>query len=181
MNFTILHRQSMFKGRAFDVEQVQLRLPDERTTTYDLVQHNDSITLVPFDQDGKVWFVRQYRLGAQQMLLELPAGVLDNHEAPETGAHREIREEIGQAAGQLTLLGDFYLAPGYASEHMFVFLATALSPAPLEADDDEFLELESIPAEKALAMARAGQFKDAKTVASLLLAEKYILGKNNVS
>ncbi|MDX9866216.1 MAG: NUDIX hydrolase [Anaerolineaceae bacterium] len=174
MNFKILNRETVYKSRAFNIQKVALHLPDDRTTTYDLVDHNDSVTVVPFDQDGNLWFVRQYRLGAQQMLLELPAGVLDNKEPPEEGARREIREEIGQAAGQLTLLGDFYLAPGYANEHMYVFLATNLSHAPLDADDDEFLELEAIPAKKALQMAREGQFKDAKTVAALLMAEKYL-------
>jgi len=174
MNFKILKRETVYKSRAFNVQKVDLRLPDERTVTYDLVDHNDSITVVPFDQDGKIWFVRQYRLGAQQMLLELPAGVLDDNEPPEEGARREIREEIGQAAGQLTPLGDFYLAPGYASEHMFVYLATNLSHAPLNADDDEFLQLDAIPATKALQMAREGQFRDSKTIASLFLAEKYL-------
>lgn len=175
MHFKILKRETTYQSRAFNIQKVDLRLPDERTVTYDLVDHNDSVTIVPLDQDGNVWFVKQYRLGAQDLLLELPAGVLENNEPPEEGASREIREEIGQAAGLLTPLGDFYLAPGYASEHMYVFLATGLSHAPLEADDDEFLQLEAIPAKKALQMAREGQFKDAKTVASLLLAEKYIL------
>lgn len=175
MNFKVLKRETVYKSHAFNIQKVDLHLPDDRTTTYDLVEHNDSITIVPFDQDGNLWFVRQYRLGAQQVLLELPAGVLENGEPPEEGASREIREEIGQAAGQLTPLGDFYLAPGYASEHMYVFLATKLSHAPLDADDDEFLQVEAIPAEKALQMARAGQFKDAKTIAALLLAEKHIL------
>lgn len=175
MNFTILKRETVYESRAFSIQKVDLHLPDDRITTYDLVEHNDSITVVPVDQDGNVWFVRQYRLGPQQMLLELPAGVLETGEPPEEGASREIREEIGQAAGQLTPLGDFYLAPGYASEHMYVFLATNLSHAPLDADDDEFLQLEAIPAQKALQMAREGLFKDAKTIASLLLAEKHIL------
>lgn len=174
MNFEILKRQTMYQGRAFAVQQVDLHLPDGRTTTYDLVHHNDSITLVPLDEKGNIWFVRQYRLGAAGLLLELPAGVLENGEPPENGARREIREEIGMAAGQMTLLGDFYLAPGYADEHMFIFLASQLSHDPLDADDDEFLELEAIPASKALQMARSGEFRDAKTIAALLLAEKLI-------
>lgn len=174
MNFKILQRQTMYQGRAFSIQQVNLHLPDGRTTAYDLVHHNDSITLVPLDNEGNIWFVKQYRLGAEDLLLELPAGVLENGEPPESGAHREIREETGMAAGQLTLLGDFYLAPGYADEHMFIFLATQLSPAPLDADDDEFLQIEKIPADQALGMARAGEFHDAKTLAALLLAEKHI-------
>ena len=175
MHFKILKRETTYQSRAFNIQKVDLRLPDERTVTYDLVDHNDSITIVPVDQDGNVWFVKQYRLGAQDLLLELPAGVLENDEPPEVGASREIREEIGKAAGVLTPLGDFYLAPGYANEHMFVFLATQLSYSPLDADDDEFLHIEAIPASEALQMAREGHFKDAKTIASLLLAEKYLL------
>lgn len=174
MNFKILKQETVFQGRAFGVKQVQLQLPNDRTTTYDLVDHNDSITLVPLDDDGRIWFVRQYRLGAEGQLLELPAGVLDDAEAPETGAGREIREEIGMAANELTLLGDFYLAPGYANEHMYLFLATALVSAPLQPDADEFLQIEKIPADQALKMARAGEFHDAKTLAALLMAEEHI-------
>lgn len=175
MNFKILKRETTYQSRAFSIQKVDLRLPDERTVTYDLVDHNDSITVVPFDQDGNIWFVRQYRLGPDEILLELPAGVLEDGEPPEEGVSREIREEIGKAAGQLTPLGDFYLAPGYASEHMYVYLATNLSHAPLDADDDEFIQLEAIPVTKALQMAREGQFRDSKTIASLFLAEKYLL------
>ena len=174
MNFKILKRENTYQSRAFNIQKVDLHLPDDRTVTYDLVDHNDSISIVPLDQDGNIWFVRQYRLGPDEILLELPAGVLEDGEPPEEGASREIREEIGQSAGQLILLGDFYLAPGYASERMFVFLATQLAHAPLDADDDEFLQLEAIPASEALQMAREGHFHDAKTIASLFLAEKYL-------
>lgn len=175
MNFKILKRETTYQSRAFSVQKVDLHLPDDRTVTYDLVDHNNSISIVPLDQDGNIWFVRQYRLGPNEVLLELPAGVLEDGEPAKEGASREIREEIGKAARQLTPLGDFYLAPGYANEHMFVFLATQLVHAPLDADDDEFLQIEAIPASEALQMAREGGFKDAKTIASLLLAEKYIL------
>jgi ADP-ribose pyrophosphatase len=178
MNFKILNRETVFQGRAFAVQQVKLHLPDDRTSIYDLVVHNDSITLVPVDDQGNIWFVRQYRLGPQQLLLELPAGVLEANEPPENGASREIREETGMAANQLTLLGDFYLAPGYADEHMFIFLATGLVADPLTADDDEFLQIEKIPAEQAMRMARSGEFHDAKTIAALLLAEKFFSQKS---
>ena len=67
MNFKILNERLSIKSRAFNIQKVDLHLPDDRTTTYDLVDHNDSITVVPFDQDGNIWFVRQYRLGAQQI------------------------------------------------------------------------------------------------------------------
>jgi ADP-ribose pyrophosphatase len=81
-----------------------------------------------------------------------------------------MREETGMAAGHLELLGAFYLAPGYSTEFMVVFLATGLTPDPLPADADEFLEVERIPLGEALEMSRTGQVPDAKSLAALFLA-----------
>jgi len=170
MSFRAIERENIYQGRAFAVERVQMRLPDGAIRPYDLVQHNGSVTIVPLDDQGNLYFVNQYRIGAGEDLLELPAGVLEKGEDPEICAAREVREETGMQASTLTLLGDFYLAPGYSSEHMYVFLATGLSPNPLAHDLDEFLQIQVIPLSKAMQMARSSQIKDAKTLASLFLA-----------
>lgn len=170
MEFTPLSHETVYQGRAFGVERVHLRLPDGKHQVYDLVRHNDSVTVIPLDGHGNLLFVNQYRLGVGGNLLELPAGVMGAGEAPEVCAAREIREETGMAAARLELLGDFYLAPGYSSEHMHVFLASGLYADALEQDADEFLQLVSIPAAKAYEMARSGQIRDSKSLAALLLA-----------
>src|SRR5271169_5400111 len=128
MNFEVLNRETLFEGRIFDVERVEARLPDGRQNQYELVNHDGSITVIPFDQDGNVWFVRQYRLGALKVLLELPAGMIEKDELPEDCARREIREETGLAAKEIKYLGQMYLAPGYCTELMHVYLATGLYP-----------------------------------------------------
>ncbi|MFN7036539.1 MAG: NUDIX hydrolase [Bellilinea sp.] len=176
MNFAILQRETIYQGRAFGVEKVHLRLPDGAVRPYDLVQHSGSVTIVPLDARGNILFVKQYRIGVGEELLELPAGVLNDGEDPRECAAREIREETGMAAGELTLLGDFYLAPGYSSEHMFIFLASGLYPSPLEQDADEFLELVTLPAARALEMAHNGELRDAKSLAALMLAQKRLMG-----
>ena len=174
MNFEIIHRKSHYQGRAFNVERLETKLPDGRINFYDLVQHNDSVTILPLDQEGNIWFVQQFRMGSMNILLELPAGVLDDGEKPETGAAREIREETGLSAGKLQKLGEYYLAPGYSTEFMYAFLATDLKPDPLQADDDEFLKVRAIPTREVYDMVQKGEIKDSKTLAALLLAEKYI-------
>jgi len=83
---------------------------------------------------------------------------------------RELREETGMAAKNLIELGKFYLAAGYSTELMTVFLATELYVDPLDPDADEFLEVEKIPLTEALSIAEAGEIPDAKTLAALLLA-----------
>jgi ADP-ribose pyrophosphatase len=74
------------------------------------------------------------------------------------------------AAGQLHKLGDFFLAPGYSTEFMHVFLATDLYPNPLAPDSDEIIELVRIPGARILELVQAGEFMDAKTLAALFLA-----------
>jgi len=174
MNHQIIRKETLYFGRAFNVQAVEMELPNGRQVTYDLVDHLGSITIVPVDALGNLYFVRQYRLAANGMLLELPAGVLEENEDPLVGAGREIREETGLAAGTLHKLGEVYLAPGYSNEHMVIYLATDLYPAPLDADDDEFLELEIIPCKEAFQKALTGQIADSKTLAALLLAQPYL-------
>jgi ADP-ribose pyrophosphatase len=171
--FELLKSETMYHGRAFDVLRDQVRLPDGNVINLDIVEHVGSVAIVPVDQDGRVWFVRQYRHAARQAMLELPAGTLEANEPPEAGAHRELREEIGMAAGKLELLGDFYLAPGYSTERMYIYLATHLTPAPLPGDDDEFLSVETFSASQVIEMVAHGKFKDAKSLAALALARPY--------
>lgn len=168
-----------FKGRAFDVRQDDVRLPNGHVVRLDIVVHKGSVVMVPFDQEGRIWFTRQYRHAAQEVMLELPAGVMEDGETPDVSARREIREEIGMAAGQLKDLGAFYLAPGYATERMVAFLATGLKPSPLPPDEDELIQVEKIPAARALHMAETAQLHDAKSLAALLLARPYLSGSND--
>ena len=174
MNFQVLAKRNLYQGRVFTLQQWEVTAPDGRPTTYDLVSHPGAVTVLPLDGEGKVLFVRQYRLGAGRELLELPAGTLDPGEDPMVCAGRELREETGMAADHLTLLGDFYMVPGYSTERMWVFLATGLHPAPLEADADEFIEIEPIELERCWAMVTAGELHDGKSLATLLLAREHL-------
>lgn len=172
MAFETTRTEPVFHGKVFDVRQDRVRMPDGKLVDLDIVEHNQSVSMVPVDEQGQVWFVRQYRHPAGRELLELPAGVMEDDEPALESAQREIREEIGMAAGQLEEIGRFYLAPGYSTEFMVVFLAMDLRPAPLDQDEDEFITIVKIPLQEALRMAAEGEFQDAKTLASLLLARR---------
>lgn len=174
MSHQILSKTTVFKGHAFQVENLLVRLPDERQRNYDLVRHNDSVTILPLDQDDNLWFVTQFRMGSARPLLELPAGVMHSDEHPIDCARREIREEIGMAADSLDLLGAIYLAPGYSSELNHIYLARQLYPAPLEMDDDEFLQVRQIPVGQISALVQRGELQDSKSLAALFLAAAQI-------
>ena len=172
MEPAILSRKTLMQLRPFDVERVHFRLPDGRERDYDLVQHVAAVTILPLDDLGQVHLVSQYRIGAEQELLELPAGVMDPGEQPEVTARRELREEIGKDCGELIPLGGFYMAAGYSSEYMHVFLALNLKDSPLEHDDDEFLTTVVLPLSEVMEMAQDGRLPDGKSLSTLLLARK---------
>lgn len=169
MSFELLETELAYQGRAFDVHRHCLRLPDGREVWLDVVKHAGAVVILPLDAEGNLLFVRQYRHPAKRELLELPAGTLEEGESPEHCARREVREETGMAAKDMIELGSFFLAPGYSTEYMHVFLARDLSPDPLTADADEFLLVERIPLERAFHMAAQGEIADAKSLAALLL------------
>lgn len=171
MKFDLLSSEVIHKGRAITLRVDDLRTPDGRTVKYDIIQHHGSVIIIPVDENGDVYFVRQYRHAAEAEMLELPAGTLEPGEAPEVCAAREVREETGMQAASVKEIGSFYLAPGYSTEFMHVFLATGLSHNPLQADDDEFLSVETLSLADALKLAATGGLKDAKSLAALLLAQ----------
>jgi ADP-ribose pyrophosphatase len=170
MAFELIKSEIVYPGRAFTIRRDTLRMPDGHETRFDIVEHVGSVVILPADDEGNLLFVRQYRHATGLDLLELPAGTRDANEAPDACARREIREETGMAAGKLERLGGFYLAPGYSTEYMDVFLATELRYDPLEADEDEFLSVERLSISEVMAACQKGEFPDAKTLAALSLA-----------
>lgn len=174
MKFELIKSEITYEGRAFSVRRDDLRTPGGNTVKYDIIEHIGSVIIVPVDENNQMYFVRQYRHAAQTDLLELPAGTLEPSEPPEKAAAREIREETGMAAGMLKEIGRFYLAPGYSTELMHVFLASGLSHDPLQPDVDEYLSVEKIPVAKAYQLAESGQMLDAKSLAALLLAKSHL-------
>lgn len=171
MGYQALDEETIYHGKVFDLVRVHFRLPNGKEPIFDLVRHHGAVVILPVDIQGNIWFVRQFRIGAEDTLLELPAGILEEGEAPEASAAREVQEEVGMAPGKLVELGEFYMVPGYSTEKLVAYLATGLYPSDLPKDEFELLEIVSIPIHKVYEMAFSGQITDGKTLASLLLAK----------
>jgi len=174
MPFELIQSEILLQGRAFKIRRDTLKTPDDRETKWEVVEHSGSVVILPIDDEGNVLFVRQYRTAVGRDLLELPAGTREENEPFGQCAAREIREETGMEAGKLQRIGEFYLVPGYSTELMAAFLATDLKENPLQADEDEFLQVERIPLKEAVQMAERGHIRDAKSLAALLLARLYL-------
>ncbi|UCF61043.1 MAG: NUDIX hydrolase [Anaerolineaceae bacterium] len=174
MKYRVNRTEQVFQGKIFAVRIDQVDKPTGETMRVDVVEHHDAVVLIPVDDEGRIWFVQQYRHPTGKRLLELPAGTLDPGEEPEVGAVRECREEIGMSPGQLTPLGGAFLAPGYSTEYLHFYLAKDLSEAPLTPDHDEDLNIERLTWDEATARIPQGELEDAKSLAGLFLARKLL-------
>jgi len=174
MPFELIKSETILQGRAFKIRRDSLKTSEGLETKLEIIEHGGSVVILPIDDEGNILFVRQYRHATGKDLLELPAGTRNSAEPYEDCAARETREETGMEAGSLEKIGEFYLAPGYSTEFMAVFLATGLKDNPLDPDEDEVLSIEKVPVKKAVEMALSGKLPDAKSLAALLFAKSHL-------
>jgi len=166
----VLSSQRVFSGRAFSIRVDQVSANGGPPMQWEVLEHTGGVAVVPIDDNGEVLMVRQYRHSVGEALLELPAGTVKRGEDHAECAARELQEEVGMAAARLDLIGEFFLAPGYSSELMRVYLASGLTPSSLPQDEDEEIAVERVPFADAVRLALSGSIRDAKSVAGLLLA-----------
>jgi ADP-ribose pyrophosphatase len=168
MPIEILNSTTRLLHNGVSILMQQIRLPNQTVTEKIVIQHPGAVAIVPFAEDGQVILIRQYRLAAQDYLLEIPAGTLEVGEDPRTCAERELQEEAGYFPAQLESLGSFYVAPGMSTEIIHLFVARDLYPSQLEKDDDELIEVLKMPLADALAKITSGEIRDGKTIIGLL-------------
>lgn len=167
-----LSSRMIFEGRIINLRVDDVELPDGRRSTREIVEHPGAVVIIPVDDQGQVYFVRQYRDAIEESLLELPAGKLDPGEEPERCARRELLEELGMEAGRWQKLATFYSSPGFCDEIMHAYLAEDLTRGRTNADREEFLQEETRPLEPVGKL--AAEIRDGKSLAGILLAHKIL-------
>lgn len=169
----ILHEERVYEGKLVKVNRLDVILPDGKEAMREAVRHPGAAAIVPVDENGDVTLVRQYRAPIAQVLLEIPAGKLDDKSEDRLeAAKRELREETGLTAENWVHLTDIVTAPGFCDELISIYLATGLSAGEDEPDEDEFLHVVKMPLARLIEMAKRGELTDSKTLIGLLLAEK---------
>ena len=146
----------MFRGKMFDVV---------RTKDRDVVVHGPAVAIVPVSGDT-VTLVRQERVPAGGKVLELPAGGVDDGEAPLAAARRELQEETGLHGGDWTETATFFMSPGYTDEKMHLFIATGLERGTPSPEGSEDLELVDVPVAEIPSLLE--RIEDSKTLIGLL-------------
>nr|PZN51719.1 MAG: ADP-ribose pyrophosphatase [Chloroflexota bacterium] len=168
----IVRSEEIYHGRVVNLVVHEVELPDGKHSKRELVRHPGAVAVVALDDQQQVLLVRQYRIAADQILHEIPAGTLDPDEGPEACAVRELQEETGYKPGRIEHIGGLYVAPGYTTEFIHLYLATDLQESRLDMDDDEFLEVKRVPLAEALNMIERNEIIDGKSIAALLLVAR---------
>ncbi len=165
-------RRLIHRGRRFDFEVVTHPGPGGKPITREVVRHPGAVVIVPLLDGDRIVLIRNFRIATGDWLLECPAGTLDPKEPPHVCAARELTEETGYRATKIEPLGWFYTTPGLTDERMHAFLATGLTLAGQDLDDDEQIEVVPVPLTKAMAMIDSGDLTDAKSILAILLAQR---------
>ena len=134
----------------------------------EIVEHLPSVGILAVEGDSLL-LIEQYRRAPDRTLLEIPAGKIEQGETPRQAAAREMNEEIGRT-GRLAPFLKWYMAPGYDTELMHLFVATGLKKVNerREMDDDENIVVRKVRLASAVKKCFNGEIRDAKTIAAIL-------------
>jgi len=171
----VLERRVVYAGNYLTTYLYVVRLPDGTTATRDIVRPPDAVAVVPLDDAGNIYLVRQHRPALGRVLYELPAGVIDPGESPVRTARRECAEETGMRPKRLKKLCVAYHATGFSTGCIHIFLARGLTavkrPAPTAG---EFVEPVRLSFHRAYRMALTNRIVDAQSLIGLLWTKRLL-------
>jgi ADP-ribose pyrophosphatase len=163
----LVDKQTIYNGKKVRLELHHLENDETET------RHIREVVIHP----GAVVVIRTKRYAVGTILIELPAGTLEKGEDPINCAGRELLEETGYLAGRLQPIGNFFTSPGILSEKMYAYAAYDLEERSMALEEGEEIELMPVPFDEALAMIRDGRIHDGKTIATLLIYDRFFRTK----
>ena len=167
-------KHEVYRGRHFTFVVEQVTHPNGAQTEMGIVRHPGSTVIVPFFDDGSIGLIRQYRHAVAAYVYETPAGTIEPGEDPLVCAHRELEEETGVRAADMTYLGKTLLLPAYSDEVTHIYLARGLTATSQSLDGDEIIEVHRLPVDRVLEMIACGEIVDALSILSIYHAVNHL-------
>ena len=165
----------LFDGTVLHVYKDDVQLPDGGTAVRELIKHIGAVCVIPVTDDGRVVLERQYRYPISRVVIEIPAGKLDYADEDRLeAAKRELHEETGLTADKWTDIGLYYPAPAYSDEKITMYLAQGLHKGKQDLDEDEFLEVFTMPLSQLVEKVLSGEISDGKTQIAALKAARIL-------
>jgi len=168
------HNSVLFHGARFEVRGIELSQRSGGTMRREVVVPANAVVVLPMLDDQTVVLIRNERFAVGQTLWELPAGTIEAGEDPAFCAGRELTEETGYRADQITQLNEFYPTPGFCTELLTAFLARGLTFKGQDLDETERITTEALPLNESIQMVKDNRIRDAKTIATLLYYQTFL-------
>lgn len=165
---TVKSRDKVFAGRVLDVAVEGHEMPDGRQVDFEIIRHPGGAAVLPILADGRLLLIRQFRPAIGEMIYEIPAGRLEPGESAFSCAARELIEETGYTAAQLSPLGSFWSTVGFCDERIHLFLGRGLSAVEQQLEPDEVITLCPMSLDEALEKIDHGEILDSKTQLAVL-------------
>lgn len=165
---TTVSRRDIYEGRIFRVHVDEVSLPNGSASVREVVDHHGGVCVAAFNEKGEIAIVRQYRYAYGEVVTELPAGKLEKGEDPDEAIRRELAEEVGAKGENWRNMGLFYPTPGYVNEIIHLYTCDIKSVGEQSLDEDEFLNVEFMPLEKAVELVMSGAITDGKSQTLIL-------------
>jgi ADP-ribose pyrophosphatase len=173
---TCISSEIIAQGGMLLAKRDQVRLPNGGQSQREYVIHPGAVVIVAILANGNLVLERQFRYPLNRVFIELPAGKIDQGEAPLLTGQRELLEETGYTADEWVYLALQHPCIGYSNEVIHIYLAKNLKQGEHKRDEDEALQLFEASLADCLAMVQRGEITDGKTIVALLWAEKYLQG-----
>ena len=162
-----VRKNYVFRGKIINVRRDDAMLPNGNACTREVVEHPGGACVLAVTEESVI-LVKQFRYAYGEELYEIPAGKLNAGEDPMLAASRELGEETGLVAEELSPVCTLYPSPGYTNEKIYIFEARRAHAGKQHLDEGEFLRVEYLPVEEVKAMIGRGEIRDAKTIVAVL-------------
>lgn len=172
----LISEEVKYDGPRFNIIQKKFLRDDGKEIIRDIVNPGDAAVILPITDKNEVVFVSQLREAINKVVLELPAGIVDDGEEPIQTAKRELEEETGIIAKEIEYMTTIYPSTGYTSERVHIFLAKDFENGKMHLDDtEEIISISKIPIEECIENIKNGVFQNASQIIAILLYnEKYM-------
>jgi len=167
----VLKSNIIAKSRLFKIEAMHLRFSNGQERHFERIQGwpHGSVMMVPMLDEKTFLLIREYAAGVDEYILGFPKGAIDKGEDLYVTANRELKEEVGYGAKEITLLTQLTASPGYYSSVMQVVIARDLYEEKIEGDEPEPLEVVPWSMDNIDALLAHPEFYEARSIASLLI------------
>lgn len=167
-----------YRDQYLALRRDELTWPDGTPGSYVTIEIHPVVVVVPVTVDGEIVLIRQYRYTVDDWVWEVPAGGSHDFDGDDLAdlVRRELREEIGGEATEITHLGVYHPAIGKLNADFHLYLATGVSLGEAEPEVGEMIQIHIVPVEQALAMARDGTIASSSSAYALLRCEPLLRG-----